>query len=340
MLLGQLAHFLRLDQEIYTSADGPQQGDRTARGLLLLGTFDEMRHLTKIAGKLVQMPKDADGTVHAGPPFELPYTLNLPDSEPSRWRTHLDASRAATRLIETRLEPATDPFLAALLARDTQTQTMLEALTAGEEIPTAGLPTGFAKAVTILEEAVHGFRVRCRHGNFWAGTTRDQFVATVVPPVDLTPVPLDQTGAVVPNPAESQLIERLTTTDARDRMPRFRPAVPPARLEYLAQWISRGAPDDDPPGRVGVTVEPDPADEPTAPSTAPLSFAADILGLFRPFDRESMLFRFDLHRFEHVRDNVDTILDRLEQGSMPCDEPWPPERVARFRQWIDDGLLP
>jgi hypothetical protein len=44
-----------------------------------------MRRLKKIAGNLVRLPKDDPaGNVNAGPPFELPYTLNLPDHEPGR----------------------------------------------------------------------------------------------------------------------------------------------------------------------------------------------------------------------------------------------------------------
>ena len=63
-----------------------------------------MRRLKKIAGKLVQLPKDEPaGELHAGPPFELPYTLNLPDRETERWRAHLDASRAAVRLVREQL---------------------------------------------------------------------------------------------------------------------------------------------------------------------------------------------------------------------------------------------
>lgn len=339
MLLGRLAHFLWIDQDPYEAASGPEQGDRTARGLLLLGAFDEMRHLGKIADKLVQMPKDAGGGVHAGPPFELPYSLNLPDGEPARWRAHLDVSRAATRLVETALDPGADPFLAALVEQDTAAQQAMEALAAGSDVPRAVLPAGFAKAVHILEEAVHGFRVRARHGKFWAGTTRDEFVARVVPPVDLTPVALDRDGAVVPNPAEAQLLERLAAADALDRMPRFRPAVPDVRMAYLARWISAGAPDDDPPGRIGVRAEPDPAGEQTVP-TGPLSFATDVVGLFRGADRSAMLDKFDLHRFEDVRDHSAEILDAVATGFMPCDAVWPADRVARFQKWIDDGMRP
>ncbi|MEP7337908.1 MAG: ferritin-like domain-containing protein, partial [Acidobacteriota bacterium] len=82
LLLAYLSHFLRLDQQRYTDS-----GDRTPRGLLLIWTFNEMRRLKKLAEKLVQLPKDKreDETqpfppdaLNAGPPFELPYTLNLP----------------------------------------------------------------------------------------------------------------------------------------------------------------------------------------------------------------------------------------------------------------------
>ena len=77
------------------------------------------------------------------------------------------------------------------------------------------------------------------------------------------------------------------------------------------------------------------------PPSAVLGFAADIVGLFRAdVDRASMLFAFDLHRFEDVRDNAAAILARLRSDSMPCDAPWPSERVALFQRWIDDGKLP
>ena len=104
--------------------------------------------------------------------------------------------------------------------------------------------------------------------------------------------------------------------------------------------MKRPPSNDDPADQVGVAIEPDPADE-TAPPPAVLGFAADIVGLFRAdVDRASMLFAFDLHRFEDVRDNAAAILARLRSGSMPCDAPWPSERVALFQRWIDDGKLP
>ncbi len=68
------------------------------------------------------------------------------------------------------------------------------------------------------------------------------------------------------------------------------------------------------------------------------SFERDIRPLFREDDREAMDFAFDLHSFEDVRANAGAILERLEDGSMPCDGEWPEEQVARFRAWIDAGL--
>jgi hypothetical protein len=50
-----------------------------------------------------------------------------------------------------------------------------------------------------------------------------------------------------------------------------------------------------------------------------------------------MRFAFDLWSHDDVSSHADAILGRLEAGSMPCDGPWPAERVAVFRQWIDGG---
>ncbi len=70
------------------------------------------------------------------------------------------------------------------------------------------------------------------------------------------------------------------------------------------------------------------------------SFAADIRPLFREEDVDSMSFAFDLRSYEDVRDNAEEIYERLTDGSMPCDSPWPEADVERFRAWIDGGLAP
>jgi hypothetical protein len=70
-----------------------------------------------------------------------------------------------------------------------------------------------------------------------------------------------------------------------------------------------------------------------------LSFERDIRPLFRERDRSSMLnvAQFDLWERDDVAERSGEILERLENGSMPCDEAWPEERVALFRRWVDAG---
>lgn len=70
------------------------------------------------------------------------------------------------------------------------------------------------------------------------------------------------------------------------------------------------------------------------------SFERDIRPLFREKDRQRMEWAFDLWRYEDVRDNADRILERLEQGDMPCDGAWDRERIDRFRAWMDQGMAP
>jgi CDGSH-type Zn-finger protein/truncated hemoglobin YjbI/ferredoxin len=67
----------------------------------------------------------------------------------------------------------------------------------------------------------------------------------------------------------------------------------------------------------------------------PLSYETHIKALFRPRDRDSMRFAFDLWSHEDVSSHADAILARLQAGTMPCDGAWPPERIEVFKRWID-----
>jgi hypothetical protein len=62
--------------------------------------------------------------------------------------------------------------------------------------------------------------------------------------------------------------------------------------------------------------------------------------MFRERDRASMLKAFDLwsHSDGHAHQNA--ILERVGNGTMPCDGAWPPEHVAVFRRWVDSGSAP
>jgi hypothetical protein len=71
-----------------------------------------------------------------------------------------------------------------------------------------------------------------------------------------------------------------------------------------------------------------------------LSFEQDIKPLFRERDRGAMLgvADFDLWAKDDVAEHSQAILQRLENGSMPCDQAWPDEQVALFRRWVDEGM--
>ena len=70
------------------------------------------------------------------------------------------------------------------------------------------------------------------------------------------------------------------------------------------------------------------------------TFDNDVKPLFRERDRGAMLSvaRFDLWSRDDVAEHSQEILQRLEDGSMPCDDAWPEERVAIFREWVGAGM--
>ena len=73
-----------------------------------------------------------------------------------------------------------------------------------------------------------------------------------------------------------------------------------------------------------------------------LSFAKDIRPLFRDTpDVDTMKdFGLDLSSFTDVKAKAKEIYATLLDGSMPCDEPWPPDRLGFFRLWMDEGCAP
>jgi hypothetical protein len=58
------------------------------------------------------------------------------------------------------------------------------------------------------------------------------------------------------------------------------------------------------------------------------SFEHDVRPLFREKDRDSMLKAFDLWSHGDVQAHQDAILQRLRDGTMPCDGAWPAEDVT------------
>jgi hypothetical protein len=68
-----------------------------------------------------------------------------------------------------------------------------------------------------------------------------------------------------------------------------------------------------------------------------ITFESDIKPLFREKDRDSMRRAFDLWSYADVQSHADSIVERLKNGSMPCDGAWPAERVELFEGWIQQG---
>jgi hypothetical protein len=118
MLLAYLAHAFQL------SADPAQTATPGCRGQVVNRIFGEMYNLKAIAGLLIKLPLDNDLTRRAGPPFQMPYTLNFPAAEQDFWRLHLDlieASDAQRAAISAHTSGAGRAYLAALSEADQHT---------------------------------------------------------------------------------------------------------------------------------------------------------------------------------------------------------------------------
>ena len=71
-----------------------------------------------------------------------------------------------------------------------------------------------------------------------------------------------------------------------------------------------------------------------------VGFEAHIRPLFRERDRTSMRFAFDLWSRDDVRQHATEILERLRNGSMPCDGAWPASWTEVFARWTESGFQP
>lgn len=120
ILLAQLDHHLRLRID--------QQPQRGARVRLRSWCIEEMKtYLSGLSAQLTRMPQH-DPPQHsggrlclAGPPFELPYTLNLPSREVDRWRYHeMLAGQSLSLIDELHASLPEQPFLKQLRAWDEQ----------------------------------------------------------------------------------------------------------------------------------------------------------------------------------------------------------------------------
>jgi hypothetical protein len=70
------------------------------------------------------------------------------------------------------------------------------------------------------------------------------------------------------------------------------------------------------------------------------SFNNDVKPLFRELDRQEMDYYIDLWSYEEVKAEAELVLERVQDGTMPCDKPWEPEQVQILRDWISSGCAP
>jgi hypothetical protein len=70
----------------------------------------------------------------------------------------------------------------------------------------------------------------------------------------------------------------------------------------------------------------------------PVSYEKQIKPLFRGRDQQSMKFAFDLWSYDDVKANAQAILERLDNGTMPCDGAWPAEQITAFKRWLQSGM--
>jgi hypothetical protein len=83
LLLNYLAHSFRIPRS--ERVDRPN-----LRAMVMHRVFGEMYNLKTISGLLVRLPRSDNGKddERAAPPFELPYSLGLPDRDVDMWRRH------------------------------------------------------------------------------------------------------------------------------------------------------------------------------------------------------------------------------------------------------------
>ena len=75
----------------------------------------------------------------------------------------------------------------------------------------------------------------------------------------------------------------------------------------------------------------------TNASNEPVGFEMNIKPMFRERDRRAMQSWFDLWSYDDVSRHAEAILERLGEGTMPCDGAWPPAQVDLFKSWVESG---
>ncbi|WP_119272003.1 ferritin-like domain-containing protein [Taklimakanibacter deserti] len=133
LLLTCLAHSFRLQRL-------SQAGEPNLRGMVMHRAFGEMYNIKTIAGIIVGLDLHKEGAPQgsprfAGPPFEMPFMLTLPDAEPDAWRLHQEFLQGSIDVAELLLEQAKGAqrdYLLALKDLDRRAIASIDALLDGQ----------------------------------------------------------------------------------------------------------------------------------------------------------------------------------------------------------------
>ena len=121
MLLTCLAHSFRLARD-------SRPGEPNLRGIVMHRVFGEMYNLKTIAGILVGLD--------SGPPFEMPYSLTLPEASADIWRLHRELLKGSLEVGAQLLRSATGDgrnYLLALAELDNRATAWIDGILAGSD---------------------------------------------------------------------------------------------------------------------------------------------------------------------------------------------------------------
>ena len=131
MLLTFLSHSYRLSRL-------SRPGEPNLRGMVMHRAFGEMYHIKALSGLLVQMKigqKDGED-LFAGPPFETPYSLDMPAIDADCWRLHRDLIIGARELIKNLRDAKVTlgrEYLQTLYELDLQAEAWIDGILRGAE---------------------------------------------------------------------------------------------------------------------------------------------------------------------------------------------------------------
>ena len=94
MLLAFIRHSFLLDDGLNQSVVS------SPRGTIVNAAFGEMYNIRSITNVLIRTPIKNGSDKMAGPPFAIPYSLDLPSGEHNRWRQHEDIILGSQKLVK------------------------------------------------------------------------------------------------------------------------------------------------------------------------------------------------------------------------------------------------